>query len=170
MPYDLARVLEARGEGGGLDRFHRWVKVDNSNYRTEPLSREVRTTLTRLERFEENRNRRLKGSRKLLALGFTPSSLRLPMDGALFRVPLFVRDREKVLAHFADRGLHLDYIYDPPLDRYVPPVLAERFPSPEPARAWSRDVLPVDPLRADQFLSIIEESPGILSAPSGHVR
>src|SRR6059036_3812410 len=105
MPYDLAQVVQAREEGGGLDRFHLWVRVDNSHYRTEPLSREVQTTLTRLERFEENRKHRLEGSRRLLSLGLTPSSLSLPVDGALFRTPLFVRERDKVLTHFADRGL-----------------------------------------------------------------
>ena len=164
MPYDLSQVLQARDEGGGLERFHRWVRVDNPDYRTEPLSREVRMTLARLESFEENRTRRLEGTRRLLALGLTPSSVRLPADGALFRVPLFVRHREKALEHFAARGLHLDYIYDPPLDLYASPTLAERFPSPNSALAWSRDVLPVDPLRADQFLSIMKASPGILSA------
>lgn len=165
MPYDLSQVLRAGKEGGGLDRFDRWVRVDNARYRMEPLSREVRRTLRRLEGFEDNRKRRIDGTRALLALGFTPSSVRLPAEDALFRVPLFVRDREEVLRHFAARGLHLDYIYDPPLDRYAAPDLAERFPSPDSARAWSRDVLPVDPLRADRFLAILKTSPGILRAP-----
>lgn len=165
MPYDLSQVLRAREEGGGLDRFDRWVRVDNARYRTEPLSREVRKTLQRLESFEDNRKRRIDGTRALLALGLTPSSVRLPSDDALFRVPLFVRDREEVLRHFAARGLHLDYIYDPPLDLYAAPELAERFPSPGSARAWNRDVLPVDPLRADKFLSILKTSPGILPSP-----
>src|SRR5207249_344463 len=142
-----------------------WVRVDNPNYRTEPLSREITTTLTQLMRFEDNRRRRLEGARKLLSLGFTPPSLRVASDMALFRVPLFVRRREQVLEHFAGRGLRLDYIYDPPLDLYAAPALAERIPSPYAARAWSRDVLPVDPLRADQFLSILKVSPGILSPP-----
>ena len=163
MPYDLAQVLRAREEGGGLDHFNRWVRVDNPNYRTEPLSREITKTLTQLTCFEDNRRRRLEGARKLLSLGFTPSSLRVPADIALFRVPLFVRQREHVLAHFTGRGLPLDYIYDPPLDLYAAPALAARIPSPDQSRAWSRDVLPVDPLRADQFLSIMKASPGILS-------
>jgi hypothetical protein len=143
--------------------------VDNCDYRKEPLAREISTTLTRLERFEENRKRRIEGARKLLSLGFTPSSLRPSMDSALFRVPLFVKERETVLARSAARGLHLDYIYDPPLDLYVPPALAERIPSPDRARVWSRDVLPVDPLRADELLSMMRESPGILGALSGSV-
>ena len=165
MPYDLAQVLRAREEGGGLDHFNRWVRVDNPNYRTEPLSREITKTLTQLTCFEDNRRRRLEGARKLLSLGLTPSSLRVAADIALFRVPLFVRQREHVLRHFAARGLELDYVYDPPLDRYAARALAERIPSPDAARAWSRDILPVDPLRADRFLSILKVSPGILSTP-----
>ncbi|HXU11943.1 MAG TPA: DegT/DnrJ/EryC1/StrS family aminotransferase [Candidatus Binatia bacterium] len=166
MPCDPSRVLEAREGGGGLDRFHRWVRVDNADYRTQPLSREVRGTLRELQRFESNRARRLEGAGRLLALGLTPSSVRLPADAALFRVPLFVRDRERVLEHFAAHGLHLDYIYDPPLDVYAAETLAERLPSPGAALAWSRDVLPVDPLRAGRFLSILKTSPGILRAAS----
>jgi len=163
MTYDLDEVLRARESGGGLDRPDGWVRVDNHDYRTEPLSREVERTLTRLKGFEDNRSRRIEGARKLLSLGFTPSSLRVPADIALFRVPLFVRQREHVLAHFAGRGLPLDYVYDPPLDLYAAPALAARIPSPDQALAWSRDVFPVDPLRADQFLSIMKASPGILS-------
>src|SRR5436190_10254868 len=165
MPYDLAQVLRARDGGGGLDQFNRWVRVDNPNYRTEPLSREISRTLAQLTRFEDNRRRRLEGARKLLTLGFSPSSLRGVADTAVFRVPLFVRQRDQVLGHFAGQGLHLDYVYDPPLDLYAAPALAERIPSSAPALAWSRDVLPVDPLRADQFLSIMKTSSGILSPP-----
>jgi len=141
--------------------------VDNPNYRTASLSREITKTLIQLTHFEDNRRRRLEGARRLLALGLTPSSLQVAPDIALFRIPLFVRRREQVLAHFARRGLQLDYIYDPPLDRYATAALSDRFPSPEAALAWSRDVLPVDPLRADQFLSMLERSSGILS-PAAH--
>jgi len=165
MPYDQAQVLRAAAEGGGLNHFDRWVQVDNPNYRTEPLSREITKTLTQLNCFEDNRRRRVEGARRLNSLGLTPASLRVPADIALFRVPLFVSQREKVLEYFVGHGLPLDYIYDPPLDLYAAPALADRIRSPEAARAWSRDVLPVDPLRADQFLSILKASPGILSPP-----
>jgi len=163
MPYDLTQVLRARDDGAGLDHFDRWVRVDNPNYRIAPLSREISRTLTQLRRFEENRRRRLEGARRLVSLGFTPRSLTGAGETALFRVPLFVRQREQTREHFARRGLRLDYIYDPPLDFYAAPALAERIPSPDAARLWSRDVLPVDPLLADEFLSILKKSPGVLS-------
>jgi dTDP-4-amino-4,6-dideoxygalactose transaminase len=163
MPYDLEQVLQARREGAGLSRFDRWVRVDNPGYRTQPLVRQIRKTLQELERLEEMRRSRLQGTRKLLSLGLTPAPIRVPDDGSLFRVPLFVADRERALEHLSARGLRPDYIYDPPLDLYADRRLAESLPSPESARAWSRDVLPVDPLLADRLLEILRESPGLLS-------
>ena len=160
IPYEAPEVLQAQAEGGGLGRFDRWVRVDNHMYRTWPLRSTLRATLRRLQAFEDNRRLRLAGARKLLELGLTPPGLPVPADTALFRVPLFVRERDKVLAHFADRGLMPDYIYDPPLDAYAP-GFAERLPSRPGAAAWSRDVLPVDPLLADRFVTLLGSSPGV---------
>jgi hypothetical protein len=160
MPYETTAVRQAQNEGGGLDRFDRWVRVDNHMYRTWPLRFSRRATLRRLAAFEENRRRRLAGARKLFELGLTPAGLPVSSDTALFRVPLLVREREKVRAHFAERGLALDYIYDPPLDVYAP-GLTERLASPCGAAHWSRDVLPVDPVLADRFLALLGESPGL---------
>jgi hypothetical protein len=160
IPYETTAVLEAQKEGGGLDRFDRWVRVDNHMYRAWPLRSSRRATLRRLEAFEENRRRRLAGARRLLELGLSPAGLALPSDTALFRVPLFVKEREKVRAHFAERGLALDYIYDPPLDCYAL-ALTERLASPRSAAHWSCDVLPVDPLLAERFLALLGKSPGL---------
>jgi hypothetical protein len=153
-------VLQAQTEGGGLGRFDQWVRVDNHLYRTWPLRSSLRATQRRLEGFEDNRRRRLAGARKLSNLGLTPSDLPIPADTAPFRVPLFVRERDKIVAYFARRGLELDYIYDPSLDVYGG-ALAERLPAGAGAARWSRDVLPVDPLRADRFLTLLGESPGL---------
>jgi hypothetical protein len=160
MRYETTVVRHAQNEGGGFDRFDRWVRVDNHMYRTWPLRSAQRTAVRRLEAFEENRRLRLAGARRLFASGLTPAGLPMPADTALFRVPLFVREREQVRAHFAERGVTLDYIYDPPLDVYAP-GLTERLASPCSAVHWSRDVLPVDPLIADRFLALLGESPGL---------
>jgi hypothetical protein len=159
MRYDTTVVRRAQQEGGGLDRFDRWVRVDNPTYRTWPPRASVRRALQRLQAFEAQRPRRLAGARKLLASGLIPPGVAVPPDTALFRVPLFVRERESARAYFAERGVALDYIYDPPLDLYAP-GLTERHASPAAAAAWSRDVLPVDPLVADRFLALLAESPG----------
>lgn len=154
MEYVLEQVLEASAPGFGLERFDQWIGIDNANYRTMPSSRAVASTLQQLGHFTENRQRRMEGTRRLLALGLTPPDLPIPINSALFRVPLFVRDREFVVRHFAEQHFSLDYIYDPPLDVYAPPQLAKRIPSPVEAERWSRNVLPVDPFHADQFLEL----------------
>jgi len=168
IPYEATAVLQAQTEGGGLGRFDQWVRVDNHLYRTWPLRSSLRATERRLEAFEDNRRRRLAGARKLATLGLTPPDLPIAPDTAPFRVPLFVRERDKIVAHFARRGLELDYIYDPSLDVYGR-ALAERLPAGPGAARWSRDVLPVDPLRADRFLTLLGESPG-LCEPSSEAR
>lgn len=164
MEYSLEQVLEARDTGAGLDRFDRWVGIDNPNYRTLPPDSAVASTLQQLENFEENRQRRIDGAWRLLALGLTPPDIPIPKDSALFRVPLFVSDREAVLRYCADRNFSLDYIYDPPLHDYASLRLAEKIPSPVGAERWSRDVLPVDPMCAHQFLDLLT---GLPALPSG---
>jgi hypothetical protein len=169
MPYESAMVQQALREGGGLDRFDRWVRVDNHAYRTWPLRFAQRATLLRLVTFEENRQRRLAGARRLFELGLTPPHLPVPPDTALFRVPLFVREREQVRAHFARRRLALDYIYHPPLDVYAPELTEPVAPS-RGAAHWSRDVLPVDPLLADRFLAVLGNSPGLCQPATEAIR
>jgi DegT/DnrJ/EryC1/StrS aminotransferase family protein len=157
MPYEAAEVLEAARRGGGLDRFDRWVGVDDPQYRTATPRAALRETLGRLRAFEEDRQLRLEGAARLMALGLTPPGLAVPPDRALFRVPLFVQDRERVREDFARLGLELDYIYDPPLDRYARAELGVlAVPSPPEARPWSRHVLPVDPRQAGRFIALLE--------------
>jgi hypothetical protein len=158
LPYEVNEVLQAQSEGGGLERFDRWLQADKPEYRTWPLRFSLRTTLERLEAFEDTRRACLAGIARLLQLGYTPARLCLPADTALLRVPLFVQDREKVGARLAQHALRVDYIYDPPLDLYAP-ALADSLPSPSAAAIWSRDVLPIDPLCADRFLALLRELP-----------
>jgi len=161
MAYHKDEVLRAQAAGAGLDRFDRWVRVDNHQYRTTPTTSGVEQTVHHLERLEESRRLRLDGARKLLDLGLTPPDVDLPYDTAFFRVPLFVRDREHVVHRLGRRGLALDYIYDPPLDEYASADLADALPSPPEAIRWSRDVLPVDPLLADKFLALLADIPAL---------
>lgn len=163
MEYALEQVLEARQAGVGLGGFDQWVGIDNANYRTLPPDSAVASTLQQLEDFDQNRQRRIEGARRLLALGLTPPDIPIPKDSALFRVPLFVRDREEVLRRFADRHFSLDYIYDPPLDVYASPRLAEKIPSPVGTECWTRDVLPVDPMYAHRFLDLLRGLPTLAS-------
>ena len=157
MEYVLEQVLEAGRSGPSLEHFERWVGIDNTEYRTIPRYCDVSGTLEHLQRLDENRTQRIDGTRRLLDLDLTPPDVRVPENTALFRVPLFIRNRDDVVRQFAWRGISLDYIYDPPLDVYAPPSLAERIASPVEAERWSRDVLPVDPLHASRFLDLLAE-------------
>jgi len=164
MAYRREEVQKERAAGAGLDRFERWVRVDNSRYRTQPAESDVLRTLRTLENFEENRRLRLDGTRKLLGLRLTPQEIQLPEGCALFKVPMFIQGREGVVTDFARRGMELDYIYDPPLDRYADEELALSIPSPEAAQRWSRDVLPVNPMVADRFLALLGQFPPLQPA------
>jgi len=159
MAYRKEEVLQELASGAGLDRFERWVRVDNARYRTQLQEAEAQRTLRELENFEENRRLRLAGTRKLLELKLTPPDIPLPEECALFKVPLFVQGREGVVADFARHEMELDYIYDPPLDRYADADLALRIASPQAALRWSRDILPVNPLQADRFLGLLARFP-----------
>jgi dTDP-4-amino-4,6-dideoxygalactose transaminase len=152
LRYDAGEVSRARDEGGGLERFERWLKADHPTYRTWPPRSALRSTLERLERFEEHRPARLAGAARLLATGYALPGFRIPADSTLLRVPLFVHERARVRESLGRRGLHINYLYDPPLDLYAP-ALTESLPSPAAARIWSRDVLPVDPLCAERFIA-----------------
>jgi dTDP-4-amino-4,6-dideoxygalactose transaminase len=163
MPFTDDEVRRAQAQGGGLDSFEAWVRMDHPAYRTPPIPLVLRDSLSRLERFEENRRRRLEGGERLLGLGYTPRDIEIPRDTALLRVPLFVEDRERVIAYLARRGLTTEYIYDPPLDLYAP-TWSEGLASPPAARAWSRDVLPVNPLAAERFVSIYRDAPQVFRA------
>lgn len=171
MAYALGDVFEAQAAGCGLNKFDRWVRVDNANYRTLSVAWAVASTLRQLEEFEENRASRLEGTRKLLELGFTPKDIALPANSALLRVPLFVQQREKVIRDLlkpqlksAQFPIGLDYIYDPPLDQYASSQLADRLASPVNTERWSRDVLPVNPLCADRFIHLLHNMPTALAA------
>ena len=159
MPYRVEEVRRAQAAGGGLDRFDPWVRMDNLAYRTWPPRAVREASLRRLEAFDEERRRRLEGARTLRKLGCTPHTVRLPFDTALLRVPLFFQDREVVIAYLARRGIPTEYVYDPPLDVYAA-GLADILPSAADARIWSRDVLPVNPLIADQVLDVLRTWPG----------
>ncbi|MCX5525850.1 DegT/DnrJ/EryC1/StrS family aminotransferase [Streptomyces bobili] len=81
-----------------------------------------------------------------------------PVAQPLFRVPLFVADRDASIAALARRGIVVGYLYDPPLDDYAGAGFTDLSPDPEGARWFARHALPVDPLRARQVIDVLEES------------
>nr|WP_079275029.1 DegT/DnrJ/EryC1/StrS family aminotransferase [Streptomyces phaeoluteigriseus] len=85
-------------------------------------------------------------------------ALTQPVVQPLFRVPLFVADRDAAIAALARRGIVVGYLYDPPLDDYAGAGFTDLSPDPEGARWFARHALPVDPLRARQVVGVLEES------------
>jgi dTDP-4-amino-4,6-dideoxygalactose transaminase len=85
-----------------------------------------------------------------------------PRDGSatqpLFRVPLFVADRDAAIAALARQGIVVGYLYDPPLDDYAGAEFTDPSPAPEAARWFARHALPVDPLRARTVVEVLERS------------
>jgi hypothetical protein len=81
-----------------------------------------------------------------------------PFVQPLFRVPLFVADRDAAIAALARRGIVVGYLYDPPLDDYAGAAFTDPSPDPAGARWFARHALPVDPLRARQVVEVLQES------------
>jgi hypothetical protein len=156
MPYHLNDIELARQAADPLTGYRRWLRMDHVAWRMPAPAFYLRTIVNRLDGIDENLGQRRAGQRLIEASGCIPVTVPLPDDTALFRVPLFTSDRDRIRRSCMVGGLPINYIYDPPLDRYAHPSLAVRIPSATAALAWSRDVLPVDPLHARRFVTIME--------------
>jgi hypothetical protein len=150
----LLREAVATGVAGGqaLDRFDPWTRVDLHRYRMALSVRDLRRVLSRLGRLDEDRLRRIEGTKRLRDLdAIAPAARRGPAQ-PLFRVPLLLANRDEVRAELGRRGISSWYVYDPPLDDYAGPEFVEPSCSPGVARWWARHALPLDPLDADRIL------------------
>jgi hypothetical protein len=156
MPYHINDIELARKAADPLTGFRHWLRMDHAAWRMPAPAFYLRTIVNRLDGLDENLNRRRTGQRLIRECGHIPGTISLPDNTALFRVPLFAKDRDRIRKRCETRGLPINYIYDPPLDNYAHPSLAVRIPSPPAALVWSRDVLPVDPLHARRFVTIME--------------
>jgi dTDP-4-amino-4,6-dideoxygalactose transaminase len=144
--------LRAAAAGPGLERFDQWVRVDRHDYRMRPPAGLLERALRRLRDLDADRARRIDGVARLRTLPMAAPAVRNGDPQPLFRVPLLVDDRPAMIAKLERRVLSTGYIYDPPLDDYAGREFAAASPAPEVARSWSRRVVPVDPLEADQVL------------------
>jgi hypothetical protein len=157
-PRDLERALAGAPD---LDSFDSWIRVDLMDYRRRPTSLLSWWSSRRLRAVDTTRQARLAGAAQLVSLPWATPAIRddgLPgaPSSAMFRVPLFVRDRDDLVAALGRAGVVSGYIYDPPLDDYAGPRLMEPSPSPEPARWFARHALPADPLDAKRLVRLLE--------------
>ncbi|MEU1177299.1 DegT/DnrJ/EryC1/StrS family aminotransferase [Streptomyces sp. NPDC005820] len=156
-PQELARAVAAAPD---LTAHDCWVRVDMHDYRLRSGPLRLGRIGRRLDRLDGVLAACRAGTELLLSTPWArPHSKAGPVPAQpLFRVPLFVADRDAARAALARRGIVVGYLYDPPLDDYA----GERFtdPSPDPAGArwFARHALPVDPLRARRIVEALDDA------------
>ncbi|MDQ1017120.1 DegT/DnrJ/EryC1/StrS family aminotransferase [Streptomyces afghaniensis] len=157
MPLRPDELARAARHAPGLDAHHPWVRVDMHDYRQESGRLRLRRVGRRLDRLDEVLDACRAGTELLLS---TPWARPRDAHGTqpLFRVPLFVADRDAAIAALARRGIIVGYLYDPPLDDYAGERFTDLSPAPEAARWFARHALPVDPLRARTVVEVLERS------------
>ncbi|WP_416983141.1 DegT/DnrJ/EryC1/StrS family aminotransferase [Streptomyces sp. T028] len=156
-PQELARAVAAAPD---LTAHDSWVRVDMHDYRLRSGALRLGRIGRRLDRLDGVLAACRAGTELLLSTPWArPHSKVGPVPAQpLFRVPLFVADRDAARAALERRGIVVGYLYDPPLDDYA----GERFtdPSPDPAGArwFARHALPVDPLRARRIVEALDDA------------
>lgn len=161
-PGELKQAMSA---APALADFHSWIRVDMHDYRLRPGGLRLRRTQRLLTRLDQRLAAHLAGTRRLSATEWA-----LPRPGPaqpLFRVPLLVEDRDAAIAALARRRITVGYLYDPPLDAYAGEVFTDPSPAPAPAAWFARHALPVDPLRAEQVISVLTELRARPARPPG---
>ncbi|MGW6455898.1 DegT/DnrJ/EryC1/StrS family aminotransferase [Streptomyces sp. NPDC055078] len=162
MPLRPGELKDALVNAPALTDLNSWIRVDMHDYRRRPGGVRLRRTERLLSRLDGRLTACRAGTRRLL-----DSRWALPAPGPvqpLFRVPLLVEDRNAAMAALARHRITTGYLYDPPLDTYAGEVFTDPSPAPDKAAWFARHALPVDPLRADQVMSILHGA-GVRPAP-----
>lgn len=167
MPLRPEALHRAVGAAPDLTAFDAWARVDMHTYRQESGPLRLRRIRHRLGRLDEVLEASRDGTELLLATRWAR-----PRPGReaqpLFRVPLFVADRDAATAALARRGIVVGYLYDPPLDDYAGKAFTDPSPAPGAARWFARHALPVDPLRAREVVEVLERSGVRPAGPPEH--
>ncbi|WP_033893527.1 DegT/DnrJ/EryC1/StrS family aminotransferase [Streptomyces anulatus] len=157
-------LREATGASPGLGVFDRWVRVDLHGYRREHGRVLHRALRRRMSGLDADLARRREGTRLLGGTVWAATGVRDAVaEGVedrhvppLFRVPLMVRDRDRLVARLERCGVVTGYLYDPPLDDFAGPEFVEPSPAPEAARWFAAHALPVDPLLARRMMRLLQ--------------
>ncbi|OQR60132.1 hypothetical protein B6E66_31205 [Streptomyces maremycinicus] len=155
-PAELARAVDAAPD---LTAHDSWVRVDMHDYRLRSGPLRTSRIGRGLDRLDEVLAACRAGTELLLGTPWArPGTPRADRVQPLFRVPLFVADRDAARTALARRGIVVGYLYDPPLDDYAGAAFTDPSPDPAGARWFARHALPVDPLRARQVVEVLRES------------
>ncbi|MFD9431257.1 DegT/DnrJ/EryC1/StrS family aminotransferase [Streptomyces sp. NPDC060002] len=159
MPLRPAELARAVDEAPDLTAHDSWVRVDMHDYRLRSGPLRAGRVGRRLDRLDEVLAACRAGTELLLSTPWArPGASRADRVQPLFRVPLFVADRDAARAALARRGIVVGYLYDPPLDDYAGAAFTDPSPDPAGARWFARHALPVDPLRARQVVEVLQGS------------
>lgn len=155
-PAELARAVDAAPD---LTAHDSWVRVDMHDYRLRSGPLRAGRIGRRLDHLDEVLAACRAGTELLLSTPWARNgAARADRVQPLFRVPLFVADRDAARAALARRGIVVGYLYDPPLDDYAGAAFTDPSPDSAGARWFARHALPVDPLRARQIVEVLQES------------
>ena len=159
MPLRPDELTRAVGAAPDLTAYDSWVRVDMHDYRLRSGPLRLARVGRGLDRLDGVLAACRAGTELLLSTPWAkPYSKAGPVPvQPLFRVPLFVADRDAARAALARRGLVVGYLYDPPLDDYAGAAFTDPSPDPAGARWFARHALPVDPLRAQQVVEALDE-------------
>ncbi|MEV1240925.1 DegT/DnrJ/EryC1/StrS family aminotransferase [Nonomuraea sp. NPDC050022] len=138
---------------GNLSAMDPWLGIDHDGWRMRPGPALCRYQRARLRAIDRERERRLAGVEVLRRTPWVAAGVRESPVRPLLRVPLLVESRDEIVAGLERLGVVPGFVYDPPLDDYLPMI--QQGPTPEIARWWTGHVLPVDPLDAPRMVRLL---------------
>ncbi|MEV0345865.1 DegT/DnrJ/EryC1/StrS family aminotransferase [Nonomuraea sp. NPDC050680] len=138
---------------GNLSAMDPWLGIDHEGWRMSPSPALCRYQRSRLRAIDRERERRLAGVEVLRRTPWVAAGVRESPVRPLLRVPLLVDRRDEIVAGLERLGVVPGFVYDPPLDDYLPMI--RQGPTPEIARWWTGHVLPVDPLDAPRMVRLL---------------
>ncbi|MCA2220380.1 DegT/DnrJ/EryC1/StrS family aminotransferase [Nonomuraea aurantiaca] len=140
---------------GNLSAMDPWLGIDHDGWRMRPGPALCRYQRSRLRAIDRERERRLAGVEVLRRTPWVAAGVRESPVRPLLRVPLLVDRRDEIVAGLERLGVVPGFVYDPPLDDYLPTI--RQGPTPEIARWWTGHVLPVDPLDAPRMVRLLTQ-------------
>ncbi|MEU7828969.1 MULTISPECIES: DegT/DnrJ/EryC1/StrS family aminotransferase [unclassified Nonomuraea] len=138
---------------GNLSAMDPWLGIDHDGWRMRPGPALCRYQRARLRAIDRERELRLAGVEVLRRTPWVAAGVRESPVRPLLRVPLLVENRDEIVAGLERLGVVPGFVYDPPLDDYLPMI--QQGPTPEIARWWTGHVLPVDPLDAPRMVRLL---------------
>lgn len=161
MALHAPRLAGSARQAPSLAAYEPWVRVDLHGFRSRHGALVRGQLELRMALLDGDLARRRAGVLQLSGTTWATPALRdrTAHDGppSLFRVPLLVHDRDRLLERLVSHGVVTGYVYDPPLDDYAGAEFVEPSPDPAAARWFAAHTLPADPLMARRITRALTE-------------